>query len=152
MSILLRVYFKYDRRLLTEFCHCARESLEIFFVPCLASRTEFHLCFETGPKFEDNLIFSLYSTSLFKFDNPSPQGLYKKLANNKNRYGRIWKARRNPSISSWVLVGWLFDLSAIASPARHRELRRGGRVRRGGRDRSKMVSYQLCRGVEISRN
>jgi hypothetical protein len=38
------VYFKYDRGLLTEFCHCARESLEIFFrtvlglpdgIPCL---------------------------------------------------------------------------------------------------------------------
>jgi hypothetical protein len=30
-GILLRVYFKYDRGLLTDFCHCARESLEIFF-------------------------------------------------------------------------------------------------------------------------
>jgi hypothetical protein len=25
----------------------------------------------------------------FKFDNPSPQGSYKRLENNKNRYGRI---------------------------------------------------------------
>jgi hypothetical protein len=31
IPILLRVYFKYDRELLTDFCHCARESLEIFF-------------------------------------------------------------------------------------------------------------------------
>ena len=31
IPILLRVYFKYNRGLLTEFCHCARESLEIFF-------------------------------------------------------------------------------------------------------------------------
>ena len=31
IPILLRVYFKYDRGLLTEFCHCARESLAIFF-------------------------------------------------------------------------------------------------------------------------
>jgi len=28
---MLRIYFKYDRRLLTELCHCARESLEMFF-------------------------------------------------------------------------------------------------------------------------
>ncbi|NIA09552.1 MAG: hypothetical protein GWP10_07450 [Nitrospiraceae bacterium] len=26
IPILLRVYFKYDRRLLTEFCHCAKEN------------------------------------------------------------------------------------------------------------------------------
>jgi len=31
IPILLRVYFKYDRGLLTELCHCASESLEIFF-------------------------------------------------------------------------------------------------------------------------
>ena len=31
IPILLRVYFKYDRELLTEFCYCDRESLEIFF-------------------------------------------------------------------------------------------------------------------------
>ncbi|MCK4604260.1 MAG: transposase zinc-binding domain-containing protein, partial [Deltaproteobacteria bacterium] len=31
IPILLRVYFKYDREFLTEFCHCARESLETFF-------------------------------------------------------------------------------------------------------------------------
>jgi hypothetical protein len=29
---------------------------------------------------------------LIKFDNPFPQGLYKRLENNKNRYGGIWKA------------------------------------------------------------
>jgi hypothetical protein len=31
IPILLRVTFKYDRKLLTKFCHCAKESLEIFF-------------------------------------------------------------------------------------------------------------------------
>jgi hypothetical protein len=31
IPICLRVYFKYDRELLTEFCHCAKESLEVFF-------------------------------------------------------------------------------------------------------------------------
>jgi hypothetical protein len=31
IPVLLRVYFKYDRELLTEFCHCTREGLEIFF-------------------------------------------------------------------------------------------------------------------------
>jgi DTW domain-containing protein YfiP len=28
---MLRVYFKYDRKLLTKLCHCAKESLELFF-------------------------------------------------------------------------------------------------------------------------
>jgi hypothetical protein len=51
-----------------------------------------HIPPPTGPSPKDNLIFTLYSTSLFKFDNPFPQGLYKRLANNKNRYGGIWKA------------------------------------------------------------
>ena len=38
------------------------------------------------------------------------------MANNKNWYGRIWKARSFcTSISSWVLLGWLSDLPAIAS-------------------------------------
>jgi len=27
---MLRVYFKYDRKLLTQLCHCAKESLELF--------------------------------------------------------------------------------------------------------------------------
>ena len=31
IPIMLRIYFKYDRRLLTRLCHCARDSLEIFF-------------------------------------------------------------------------------------------------------------------------
>jgi hypothetical protein len=31
IPIHLRFYFKYDRGLLTGFCHCARKSLEIFF-------------------------------------------------------------------------------------------------------------------------
>jgi hypothetical protein len=52
----------------------------------------------------DSLIFPLYSTSPFKFDNPSPQGIYKGLANNKNPYGGIRKAR-----SSYTSVGWLSE-------------------------------------------
>ena len=28
---MLRIYFKYDRKLLTQLCHCAKESLEMFF-------------------------------------------------------------------------------------------------------------------------
>jgi hypothetical protein len=31
IPIMLRVYFKYDRKLLTQLCHCAKESLEVFF-------------------------------------------------------------------------------------------------------------------------
>ena len=31
IPILLRIYFKYDRKLLTKYCHCAKESLEMFF-------------------------------------------------------------------------------------------------------------------------
>jgi hypothetical protein len=31
ISIMLRIYFKYDRKLLTKLCHCAKESLEVFF-------------------------------------------------------------------------------------------------------------------------
>ena len=31
IPIMLRVYFKYDRKLLTQLCHCAKESLELFF-------------------------------------------------------------------------------------------------------------------------
>jgi hypothetical protein len=41
IPILLRVYFKYGRGLLTEFCYCARESLEFFFRTVLGFRTEF---------------------------------------------------------------------------------------------------------------
>jgi hypothetical protein len=28
---MLRIYFKYDRKLLTQLCHCAIESLQILF-------------------------------------------------------------------------------------------------------------------------
>jgi len=28
---MLRIYFKYDRKLLTRLCHCANESLRMFF-------------------------------------------------------------------------------------------------------------------------
>ena len=31
IPIMLRVYFKYDRKLLRQLCHCAKESLEVFF-------------------------------------------------------------------------------------------------------------------------
>jgi hypothetical protein len=31
IPIMLRIYFKYDRKLPTKLCHCAREGLEIFF-------------------------------------------------------------------------------------------------------------------------
>ncbi len=31
IPIMLRIYFKYDRKLLTELCHCANESLQMFF-------------------------------------------------------------------------------------------------------------------------
>jgi len=35
IPIMLRVYFKYDRKLLTQLCHCAKESLELFFATVL---------------------------------------------------------------------------------------------------------------------
>jgi len=31
IPIMLRIYFKYDRELLTQLCHCANESLGMFF-------------------------------------------------------------------------------------------------------------------------
>ncbi len=31
IPIMLRIYFKYDRKLLTQLCHCANESLQMFF-------------------------------------------------------------------------------------------------------------------------
>ncbi len=31
IPIMLRIYFKYDRKLLTQLCHYAKESLEMFF-------------------------------------------------------------------------------------------------------------------------
>jgi hypothetical protein len=31
ITIMLRIYFKYDRKLLTQLCHCASESLQMFF-------------------------------------------------------------------------------------------------------------------------
>ncbi len=31
IPIMLRIYFKYDRSLPTQLCHCASESLQIFF-------------------------------------------------------------------------------------------------------------------------
>ena len=37
----------------------------------------------TSTSLQDNLTFPLYSISLFKFDNPFPEGLYKRLENNK---------------------------------------------------------------------
>ena len=35
IPIMLRIYFKYDRKLLTKLCHCAKESLEVFFATVL---------------------------------------------------------------------------------------------------------------------
>jgi hypothetical protein len=31
IPIMLRIYFKYDRKLLTQLCHCAMESLQMLF-------------------------------------------------------------------------------------------------------------------------
>jgi len=31
IPIMLRIYFKYDRKLLTKLCHCAKEGLDVFF-------------------------------------------------------------------------------------------------------------------------
>ena len=31
IPIMLRINFKYDRKLLTQLCHCAKESLDVFF-------------------------------------------------------------------------------------------------------------------------
>jgi hypothetical protein len=40
-------------------------------------QTPFHGSLSVKDSARYNLIFPLYSTSLFKFDNPFPQGIYK---------------------------------------------------------------------------
>jgi hypothetical protein len=39
------VYFKYDRKLLGELCHCARESLEIFSRMALSLDEHGYFCY-----------------------------------------------------------------------------------------------------------